>query len=211
MSRLESFIRRMQAQCACIDFAAASGNLPAGPVFELGLGNGRTYDHLRERLRGREIFVFDRRVSAPPGCRPDWAHLYLGEIAETLPRAAARFRGRVAFIHCDISSGDSAIDRATTLMLAPLLARAAAPEALVASDQPIALAGWHVLPRPTGIAEDRYFLYRKPKMAEVFVAPEQRRASRRARSEAGRRGESTPPLHAQPAAAPASSVDHAGD
>jgi hypothetical protein len=177
MSRLESFIRRMQAQCACIDFASEPGNVPEGPVFELGLGNGRTYDHLRERFRGREIFVFDRRIAAQPGSAPDWGHLYLGEIEKTLPRAAARFRGRVAFIHCDISSGDGALDRVTTEMLAPLLARAAAPDALVASDQPIALPGWQTLPQLAGVAEGRYFLYRKPKSAEAHAAPERRRAA----------------------------------
>jgi len=173
MSRLESFIRRMQAQCACIDFAAEPGNLPEGPVFELGLGNGRTYDHLRERFPAREIFVFDRRVGAPSSCVPDWAHLYLGEIAKTLPRAVARFRGRVALIHADISSGDGTFDRAMALMLAPLFARTAAAGALVCSDQPIVLTGWHALPQPPGVAEGRYFLYRKPAAAaEVFTAPE---------------------------------------
>jgi hypothetical protein len=96
-------------------------------------------------------------------------------------------------------------------MLAPLLARAAAAEALVASDQPIALAGWHVLPRLPGIAEDRYFLYRKPKMAEALVAPEHARASPRARSEPGRRAESIPARHARPAAASVPSADQAGD
>ena len=34
--------------------------LSDGPVIELGLGNGRTYDHLRERLPGRRIIAFDR-------------------------------------------------------------------------------------------------------------------------------------------------------
>ena len=34
-----------------------------GPVLELGLGNGRTFDHLRERLPGRRIVAFDRALS----------------------------------------------------------------------------------------------------------------------------------------------------
>ncbi len=66
MSRLDSFIRRMIAQRDCLAAAARLiGDIP-GPVLELGLGNGRTYDHLREILPGREIFVFDRRVAAHP-------------------------------------------------------------------------------------------------------------------------------------------------
>ena len=41
-------IRRLEAQRACLASAAEIvENLP-GPFLELGLGNGRTYDHLRE-------------------------------------------------------------------------------------------------------------------------------------------------------------------
>lgn len=163
MSRLDSFIRRLEAQRACIDFAARPGNLPDGPVFELGLGNGRTFDHLRERLPGREIFVFDRQVAAHPNCVPDAAYMIIGDIAETLPRAVLRLRGRVAFVHSDLGSGDAAIDRATARTVAPLIAEALAPNGLVVSDQALVIAGWQPLPPPPGIAESRYFLYRKPR------------------------------------------------
>ncbi len=60
MSRLDSFIRRMLAQRACLNWAAEAVAGIAGPVLELGLGNGRTYDHLRELLPEREIYVFER-------------------------------------------------------------------------------------------------------------------------------------------------------
>jgi len=163
VSRLDSFIRRLEAQRACIDFAAKPGQLPEGCVFELGLGNGRTYDHLRERFAGREIFVFDRQVAAHRDCVPDAAHMIVGDIAETLPRAVLRFRGRVAFVHSDLGSGDAAIDRATTRLVAPLIAEALAPNGLVVSDQALVVAGWQALPPPPGIAESRYFLYRKPR------------------------------------------------
>ena len=163
MSRLDSFIRRLEAQRACIDFAARPGNLPEGPVFELGLGNGRTYDHLRERFPGREIFVFDRQVAAHPDCIPDAAHMVLGDIRETLPRAVLRFRARVAFVHSDLGSGDAAVDRAAARTVAPLIAEALTPNGLVVSDQNLVIAGWQALPPPPGIAESRYFLYRKPR------------------------------------------------
>ena len=53
VSRLDSFIRRLQAQRACLEVAIARiADLP-GPVLEFGLGNGRTYDHLRELLPTR--------------------------------------------------------------------------------------------------------------------------------------------------------------
>ena len=47
MSRLDSFIRRLEAQRACLDRAAELIRDIDGHVLELGLGNGRTYDHLR--------------------------------------------------------------------------------------------------------------------------------------------------------------------
>jgi len=153
----------MEAQRACIDFAARPGNAPEGPIFELGLGNGRTYDHLRERFPARDIYVFDRRMGAHADCIPDAEHMIMGDIMETLPRAVLRFRGRVAFVHSDIGSGDEARDRAAAARIAPLLAEAVAPAGLVSSDQPLVIAGWQTLPLPPGIAESRYFLYRKPK------------------------------------------------
>jgi hypothetical protein len=163
VSRLDSFIRRLEAQRACIDFAARPGNVPEGPIFELGLGNGRTYDHLRECFRNREIFVFDRQIGAHPSSVPDEAHMMLGELMETLPRAVLRFRGRVAFVHSDLGTGDEKVDRALALKVAPLIAEAVAANGLVASDQPLVIAGWQTLPPPPGIAESRYFLYRKPR------------------------------------------------
>ena len=48
MSRLDSFIRRMQAQRDCLNAAAGLIADVPGVVFDLGLGNGRTFDHLRE-------------------------------------------------------------------------------------------------------------------------------------------------------------------
>ncbi|MDX1738439.1 MAG: class I SAM-dependent methyltransferase, partial [Alphaproteobacteria bacterium] len=60
MSRLDSVIRRLEAQRACLNSAAELVGARVGHVLELGLGNGRTYDHLREILPDREIFVFER-------------------------------------------------------------------------------------------------------------------------------------------------------
>ncbi|MCH8923260.1 MAG: hypothetical protein IIA67_08960, partial [Planctomycetes bacterium] len=71
MSRLDINIRRLEAQRACLNLAAEMIRDLPGPVFELGLGNGRTYDHLRAALPEREIFVFEREVAAHPDCIPD--------------------------------------------------------------------------------------------------------------------------------------------
>ena len=87
MSRLDSFIRRLEAQRACLDATPAWIEGLAGPILELGLGNGRTYDHLRGLHPDREIFVFERQPAAHPDCVPDAAHLILGDIRATLPAA----------------------------------------------------------------------------------------------------------------------------
>ena len=55
MSRLDSFIRRLEAQRACLDRAAALIAGIDGAVLELGLGNGRTYDHLRELFQAPNV------------------------------------------------------------------------------------------------------------------------------------------------------------
>jgi S-adenosyl-L-methionine methyltransferase len=52
MTRLDSAIRRLTAQRDLLDWASEE-IAPGGLVLELGLGNGRTYDHLRDRLPGR--------------------------------------------------------------------------------------------------------------------------------------------------------------
>lgn len=161
MSRLDSFIRRLQAQRACIDAAAGMIAELEGPVFELGLGNGRTYDHLRQRLRDREIFVFDRQIAAHPACLPDATHLFLGDIHETLPAAVERFEGTVALIHSDIGTGDAGANAAIAAFLSGHLAALLRPGGLVISDQPMAVAAADSLPLPDGVKPGRYFIYRR--------------------------------------------------
>ena len=51
MSRLDIFINRMVSQRACLNHAAALTAQMDGPIFELGLGNGRTYHHMVEIIR----------------------------------------------------------------------------------------------------------------------------------------------------------------
>ena len=111
MSRLESFIRRLEAQRACLDLAARMiGALP-GNVLEFGLGNGRTYDHLRSLFSSRDIFVFDRQVAAHPDCIPAADRLFVGDFIDTLPRAATQLGANSALAHLDVGSGDVAASR----------------------------------------------------------------------------------------------------
>lgn len=159
MSRLDSFIRRLEAQRACLDMAAGAIDDLPGPVFELGLGNGRTYDHLRAILPERDIIVFEREVRAHPDCIPDDEHLILGPIEETLPAVSARFDGKVALVHSDIGTGCAEKNRQLAAWLATTLPVFLREDALVVADQALNDPCLHAQPLPEGIAPDRYFVY----------------------------------------------------
>lgn len=162
MSRLDSAIRRLQAQRACLNTAAEATARVPGAIFELGLGNGRTYDHLRERCPKREIFVFERQVAAHPDCVPDDAHLFLGDVLETLPQAAERFAGAVALLHADIGTGEAARNARLAASIQPYLHRLLAPGGVAVTDQEIPWPEADQLALPDGVAPGRYFLYRRP-------------------------------------------------
>ena len=162
MSRLDSFIRRLEAQRRCLEHAVALIEGLEGPVFELGLGNGRTFDHLREICPGREIFVFERRVQANPDSTPDPDHLFEGPIDETLPLAVQRFARAVPLVHADLGSGRPEIDRETSQILAGHLPGLMRPGGIVLSDQDLPWDAAERLDLPAGVAPGRYFVYRAP-------------------------------------------------
>jgi len=160
LSRLNSFLRRLQAQRDCLDHAVAlTGGLP-GPVFELGLGNGRTYDHLRESCPDREIFVFERKVCAHPDCVPEAEHLFEGPVEATLKAARARFAGRVALAHADLGSGHPEVDARTAATISAALPPLMVPGGIIVSDQELSFPAAEALPPPAGVQPGRYFIYR---------------------------------------------------
>jgi hypothetical protein len=158
LSRLDSFIRRMQAQRLLIDHAVAAIARFDGPVLELGLGNGRTYHHLREKLPGRRIIAFDIKVTAHVGSVPPVEDLVLGDIRET----ALRFVGcAAALIHADIGTGIDEQDEQTQAWLAPLLPKLLAPGGLVICGFALHEPRLVVMPLPREVEEGRYFFYRR--------------------------------------------------
>lgn len=158
MSRLDSVIRRLQAQRECLDYAVLRIHSLSGVVFELGLGNGRTYDHLREQAKDRDIYVFDRRVAAHPDCIPEQRFLILGSFQQTLPAVVDRFGGRCVLVHCDIGSGVEEQDAQLAGFLGRVLKPLLCDGALIVSDQLIEVPGSYELPLPSGIAKGRYFI-----------------------------------------------------
>jgi hypothetical protein len=161
VSRLDSFIRRLEAQRACLDMAAGLVCDLDGPALELGLGNGRTYDHLRRLCPNRQIYVCERQVAAHPDCLPPAELLLLGDMRETLPAARARLEGRVALAHLDAATGDAAASLALAAELAPLIVPLLCAGAVLVSEPAIADAELVLLAMPEGIAAGRYHLYRR--------------------------------------------------
>ena len=158
MSRLTHMADRLITQALCLDAVARLIEGVAGPVLEIGLGKGRTYDHLRELLPEREIFAFDRAVHAPPALVPDDAHFILGDFRDTLPRVAATI-GAAALAHADIGSDDRAADAELAAAVAAILADCLVPGAIVATDRAMDGQGWAGLELPDG-ARWPYFMYR---------------------------------------------------
>jgi hypothetical protein len=161
MSRLDSFIRRLQAQRACLNRAAALIRGIDGIVLELGLGNGRTYDHLRELFPDRDIYVCERRIAAHPDCVPPAERLILGDMRETLPELRERFGGHVALAHFDAGTGDQAGNLALAAALTPSVVALLGRGGVLVSDPPIEIAELEMLPLPDGISAGRYHLYRR--------------------------------------------------
>lgn len=159
MSRLDSAIRRLEAQRDCL--AAAAGEIKdrSGPVLEIGLGNGRTYDHLKALLPDREIFVFERQVAAHPDSTPPPARLILGDLGDTLPKARERINAPACLAHADIGCGDPDIDARIASLLAHWLPELLSKDAVVLCDQP--LSSEHLVEKalPASVAGGRYHYY----------------------------------------------------
>ena len=159
MSRLDSFINRLTAQRDLLNHIAQEDLLPPqGAILELGLGNGRTFNHLRELFPDRRIVVFDRAVAAHKSSIPDEENIVLGEIATT---AAGFVNQNAAMVHADIGTGYDDADRQTLTWLPNLTVGLLAPGGIAASGLPLSHPQLATLPLPPGIAPDRYYLYRR--------------------------------------------------
>src|SRR5215510_1192458 len=161
MSRLDSFIARMQAQRDCLNFLKPAIDALPGPILEIGLGNGRTYDHLRDLFPGRDIYVFERQVAAHPDCIPPADRLFLGDFLDALPKAITQLGADTALANLDIGSGDEAASQRLAAQMAPLVLQLLKPGAILISDQPVASDALEALALPPGIKPGRYFLHRK--------------------------------------------------
>jgi hypothetical protein len=161
MSRLDIFIDRMVSQRACLDHAIIqTADLP-GPVFELGLGNGRTYHHLMEHVRDRPVYVFERAVASHPDSTPPDDRLILGDVTETLPQTLARFGATASLIHADLGGHNLEKNDRFARLVSPLIAPLLAPGGLMVSSDRMYFDSLVEAPLPPGAVPGRCFIYRR--------------------------------------------------
>lgn len=155
MSRLDSIMRRLAAQRDGLEWAAKRTKDMAGDALDMGLGNGRTYDHMREILE-RRIWVIDRVLQCHPSCVPPKADFLEGE-AEAMLDKLAETGAQIVLAHYDFGFGVKEKDVAEAARLSPAIARIMAPNGIIVSGQP--LVGFTELDGPDTIAKDRYYFY----------------------------------------------------
>ena len=161
MSRLDSFIRRLEAQRACLNLAADLVRELDGEILELGLGNGRTYHHLRQLFPDRKIYVCERRLAAHPDCVPPAGYLLLGDMRDTLRTARQLLGGQIALAHLDPGTGDLAESRALAVELTRLIVPLLRCGAVLVSEPALASDQLSPLEPPDNVAPERYNIYRR--------------------------------------------------
>lgn len=160
-SRLDLFIDRMVSQRACLDFAITDTAALPGPVFELGLGNGRTYHHMIHRIRNRPVFVFERAVASHPDSTPPDNRLILGDVRETLPASLNRFGATASLIHADLGGHDRKKNDAFARLVSPLIEPLLAEGGLMVSSDRMYFEALTEVPLPDNAVEGRCFIYRR--------------------------------------------------
>lgn len=164
MSRLDAFIRRMEAQRACIELSARLAAALEGPVLELGLGLGRTYDHLLETFPDREVYVVDDHMKPAHGILPKAPLAIKGDVAEVLPRLAEDRGALFAIVHSDLGGSlwdDLTPDVPLMRCLSKWLPRVTVPGAVIISNLPLESSFFAVGELPSGVRKRKIFLYHR--------------------------------------------------
>ncbi|MEP0962771.1 MAG: class I SAM-dependent methyltransferase [Roseobacter sp.] len=161
MSRLDLFIDRMVSQRACLDHAAKMTSDQSGPVFELGLGNGRTYHHMCEIMSDREIFVFERAVASHPDSTPSQDRVILGDVFETLPQALSRFGATAGLIHADLGGHNAQKNVQFAKRVSPLIEPLLAVGGLMVSSDKMYFDALVEIELPLGAVPGRCFIYQR--------------------------------------------------
>ncbi|WP_299828374.1 class I SAM-dependent methyltransferase [uncultured Roseobacter sp.] len=161
MSRLDLFIDRMVSQRACLNHAAALTQEMEGPVYELGLGNGRTYHHMCSILPAKDIHVFERAVASHPDSTPPDAQVFLGDVFDTLPQALHRFGPTARLIHADLGGHNAEKNDAFARKLSPVVAPLLAPGGLMVSSDRMYFDDLQEIALPLEAVPGRCFIYQR--------------------------------------------------
>jgi len=161
LSRLDLFIDRMVTQRAALDFAIEETVAMTGPVFELGLGNGRTYHHMRERIVNRDIYVFERVMASHPDSTPPEQMLILGDVTRTLPQTLKKMGPVASLIHADLGGHNSEKNDIFARQVSPLIEPLLATGGLMVSSDRMYFATLAELALPAAAVKGRCFIYRR--------------------------------------------------
>ncbi|WP_299632222.1 class I SAM-dependent methyltransferase [uncultured Roseobacter sp.] len=161
MSRLDLFINRMVSQRACLNHAAVLTRDLRGSVFELGLGNGRTYHHMCEILPARDIYVFERAVASHPDSTPPDDRVFLGDVFETLPAALKQFGATARLIHADLGGHNAEKNDIFARKISPLIAPLLAPGGVMVSSDRMYFDELTEIDLPPEAVPGRCFIYRR--------------------------------------------------
>jgi hypothetical protein len=161
VSRLDVFIDRMVSQRACLEHAAKLTADLNGPVFELGLGNGRTYHHMCEIMPERDVYVFERSVASHPDSTPPDDRLLLGDVFETLPQALERFGPTARLIHADLGGHNAEKNDIFARRISPVIEPMLAPGGMMVSSDRMYFDALTEIDLPPDAVPGRCFIYRR--------------------------------------------------
>ncbi len=157
MSRLDSMLRRFTAQRDGLNWAASLIEGMEGDALDMGLGNGRTYDHMREIMPERRLWVMDRILQCHPSCVPPEDDFLQGEAEDGLTRLK-ELGAKIMISHYDFGFGVKEKDVEEAARFSPLIAEVMGQNGVIVSGQP--LVGLEAIQGPDHIAPDRYYFYR---------------------------------------------------
>lgn len=151
----------MVSQRACLNHAVAATSGLTGPIYELGLGNGRTYHHLSGLVSPRDIWVFERAVASHPDSTPPDDRVFLGNVYDTLPEAFAKFGPTARLIHADLGGHDAAKNDAFARNLSPVIEPLLAVGGLMVASDRMYFDALEEQPLPEGAVRGQCFIYKR--------------------------------------------------
>lgn len=154
----------MQAQRACIELAASLVSELDGPVLELGLGQGRTFDHLQETFPNRKVYLIDDMMKPADGIRLDPSLAIKGDVLDLLAHFARDHGPAFTVVHSDLGGSrwdDLTPDIPVIKCLSKWLPQITLPGAAIISNLPIESNLLIENDLPIGIRKGKIFFYRR--------------------------------------------------